>query len=104
MQNALAVQVTIYPDEADRWHRKPLGVEILSYRRGESMPRPRSMPWLDPWGGTRSETTHLVNAGGKRPVILIFVDTEEHVNRVLPTLKEVAARRLIVRENVVLEQ
>jgi uncharacterized protein len=105
MQNAMAVQVTIYPDEADQWHRKPLCVEMLSYRRGESLYAATAIqPWLDLWGGTRSETTHLVNAGGKRPEIIIYVDTEEHVNRVLPTLKEVAARRLIVRENVVLEQ
>ena len=41
----------------------------------------------------------------RRPqVIIIFVDRDEHVNRVLPTLKEMAGHRLIVRENVVLEQ
>ena len=50
------------------------------------------------------KTAHLVDAGGKRPVIIIFVDTDEHVNRVLPVLKEMATHRLIVRENVVLEQ
>jgi hypothetical protein len=37
-------------------------------------------------------------------VIIVFVDTDEHVNRVLPTLKKMAAHRMIVRENVVLEQ
>jgi len=37
-------------------------------------------------------------------VITVFVDTDEHVNRVLPTLKDMAAYRLIVRENVALEQ
>jgi PII-like signaling protein len=46
----------------------------------------------------------MVEAGGKLPVIIAFVDTDEHVSRVLPTLKEMAAHRLIVRENVVLEQ
>jgi len=45
-----------------------------------------------------------VDAGGKLPVVIIFVDQDEHVNRVLPTLKEMAAHRLIVRENVVIEQ
>jgi PII-like signaling protein len=50
------------------------------------------------------ETAHLVDAGGKLPVMIIFVDTDEHVNRVLPVLKEMATHRLIVRENVVLEQ
>ena len=55
-------------------------------------------------GRHKVETTHLVDAGGKLPVIITFVDTDEHVNRVLPALKEMAAHRLIVRENVVLEQ
>jgi PII-like signaling protein len=54
--------------------------------------------WPDFWAA------HLVEAGGDLPVVVIFVDTDEHVSRVLPKLKEMAAHRLIVRENVVLEQ
>ncbi|HEX8813983.1 MAG TPA: DUF190 domain-containing protein [Terriglobales bacterium] len=42
--------------------------------------------------------------GGPLPFVVIFVDTDEHVNRVLPTLKEMAAHRPTVRENVVLDQ
>jgi len=38
------------------------------------------------------------------PLVLTFVDTDEHVSRVLPKLKEMASHRLIVRENVVVEQ
>jgi len=55
-------------------------------------------------GRQRVKTSHLVDAGGKLPVIIIFVDTDEHVGRVLPKLKEMAAQRLIVRENVIQEQ
>ena len=36
--------------------------------------------------------------------MISFVDTDEHVTRVLPRLKEMAAHRLIVRESVVIEQ
>ncbi|MGD0758016.1 MAG: hypothetical protein ABR921_03850 [Candidatus Sulfotelmatobacter sp.] len=35
--------------------------------------------------------------------IVIFVGTDEFVSRVLPTLQEIAANGLIVRENVGLE-
>ena len=49
-------------------------------------------------------TAHLVEAGGDLPVVITFVDTDEHVTRVLPKLREMAAHRLIVRENVVIEQ
>jgi hypothetical protein len=37
-------------------------------------------------------------------VIIMFVVTDEQVSRVLPRLKEMAAHRLIVRDNVVHEQ
>jgi PII-like signaling protein len=45
-----------------------------------------------------------VDVGGQLPVVIVFVDTDEHVSRVLPRLKEMAAHRLIVRENIVIEQ
>ena len=50
------------------------------------------------------KSSSLVDAGGKLPLVIIFVDTEEHVSRVLPKLREMASHRLIVRENVVIEQ
>jgi len=37
MPNAMAVQVTIYLNEADQWHRKPLHMEILTYLRKENV-------------------------------------------------------------------
>ena len=37
-------------------------------------------------------------------MVIIFVDLEEHVSRVLPQLFELAPHRLIVRENVTIEQ
>jgi PII-like signaling protein len=46
----------------------------------------------------------MVDVGGKLSVIIIFVDSDEHVNRVLPTRKEMADHGLMVRENVVLGQ
>ena len=105
MQNGMAVQVTIYLTEGDRWHSKPLYVEILNYLRKENAYAATALHGVAGFlGRHRVETSHLVDAGGKLPVIIIFVDTDEHVSRVLPTLKEMAANRLMVRENVVLEQ
>ena len=37
MPNAMAVQVTIYLNEADQWHHRPLHVEILNYLRKENV-------------------------------------------------------------------
>jgi PII-like signaling protein len=105
MANAMAVQVTIYLNDADQWHHRPLHMELLNYLRKEGVYAATAVHAVAGFlGRHKVETAHLVDAGGKLPVIIVFVDTDEHVNRVLPTLKEMAAHRLIVRENVVLEQ
>ena len=100
----MAVQVTIYLNEADQWHHRPLHMEILNYLRSENVFAANALHAVAGFlGRHRVESAHLVDVGGKLPVIIIFVDTDEHLNRVLPSLKEMAAHRLIVRENVVLE-
>jgi PII-like signaling protein len=105
MSAAMAVQVTMYLNEADQWHHRPLHLEVLNYLRKEGVYAATAVHAVAGFlGRHKVETAHLVDAGGKLPVIIIFVDTDEHVNRVLPTLKEMAAHRLIVCENVVLEQ
>src|ERR1700724_1551167 len=105
MANGMGVQVTIYLNESDQWHHRPLHAEILNYLRRENVYAATALHAVAGFlGRHRVQTSHLVDAGGKLPVIIIFVDTDEHVTRVLPTLKEMAAHRLIVRENVVLEQ
>ena len=101
----MAVQVTLYLNEADKWHHRPLHLEVLNYLRKEGVFAATAMHAVAGFLGRHPvEFTHLVDAGGRLPVIVIFVDTDEHVNRVLPALKEMAAHRLMVRENVVLEQ
>ena len=105
MPNGMAVQVTMYLNEADQWHHRPLHMEILNYLRKENVYAATALHTVAGFLGRQQvKTSHLVDAGGKLPVIIIFVDTDEHVSWVLPTLKEMAAHRLIVRENVVLEQ
>ena len=105
MPNGMAVQVTIYLNESDRWHGKPLHMEILNYLHGESAYAATALHTVAGFlGRHRVKTAHLVDAGGQLPVIIVFVDTDEHVSRLLPKLKEMAAYRLIVRENVVIEQ
>ncbi len=105
MANTVAVQVTLYLNEADQWHHKPLHVEILNYLREENVYAATAVHAVAGFlGRHKVESAHLVDVGGKLPVIITFVDTDEHVSRVLPKLKEMASHRLIVRENVVIEQ
>src|SRR5258708_24058541 len=102
---AMAVQVTIYLTEGDSWHHRPLHLEILKFLREENVAGAVVLHSVAGFlGRSKVRTAHLVEAGGDLPVVVTFVDTDEHVNRVLPKLREMAAHRLIVRENVVIEQ
>jgi PII-like signaling protein len=105
MTNTMAVQVTMYLNESDRWERRPLYLELLNYLRSENVYGAAVFHAVAGFvGRSRVKTASLVDAGGSLPLVLTFVDLDEHVQRVLPKLKEMAAHRLIVRENVVVEQ
>ena len=100
-----AVQVTMYLNESDKWHKKRLHLEILRMLRAEGVAGASAFHAVAGFNGRNHvHTSGLVDAGGNLPVVIIFVDFEEHVNRVLPKLFEMAPHRLIVRENVVIEQ
>lgn len=105
MTTAMAVQITMYLNEADEWQRRPLYLELLNYLRSENVAGAAVFHAVAGFTGrTRVKTASLVDAGGKLPLVLTFVDKEEHVERVLPRLREMASHRLIVRETVTLEQ
>jgi PII-like signaling protein len=105
MPNQMAVQVTIYLNQADEWQHRPLHMELLNYLRRENVAGATVLHAVAGFTGRqRVHTSTLVDAGGKLPLVLTFVDADEHVQRVLPTLREMAAHRLIVRENVYIEQ
>jgi uncharacterized protein len=103
--NIMAVQITMYLNESDEWNRRPLYIALLNYLREENVAGATVFHAVAGFTGRmRVKTASLVEAGGKLPVVLTFVDTDEHVGRVLPKLREMASHRLIVRENVVVEQ
>jgi len=94
-----AVQVTMYLNEYDNWN------QILQMLRRENVAGASAFHAVAGFNGRNQvHTSKLVDAGGNLPVVIVFVDSEEHVSRVLPKLFELAPHRLIVRENVTIEQ
>jgi PII-like signaling protein len=74
------VQVTINLTQGNSWHHRPLHIEILKYLREENVAGAVVLHsvagFLD---RSKVRTTHLVEAGGDLPVVVTFVDTDEHV-------------------------
>jgi PII-like signaling protein len=103
-QPLTAVQISIYLSEADEWHHRPLHMELLNFLREQQIAGATVLRAVAGFTGRgRVKTTTLVDAGGKLPLVLMFVDTSEHVERVLPQVKQMAGHRLIVRESVTIE-
>jgi uncharacterized protein len=100
----VAVQITIYMNEADEYQRRPAHIQILNYLRQENIANAVVLHGVAGFiERSRVKTSTLVDAGGKLPLLIIFVDQEQHIDRVLPKLREMVNHRLIVRENVVVE-
>lgn len=89
----------MYLTESDKWEK------VLQTLRSEGAAGASAFHAAAGFLGRNSvRTAGLVEVGGDLPVVIIFVDFEEHVSRVLPKLLTLVPHRLIVRENVVIEQ
>jgi hypothetical protein len=101
---ARAVRVSVYINEADEWHHKPLHLEVLRMLHQQGMAGGtvlRAVAGFTGRGGV--QTTSLVDAGGQLPLVIEFIDSPDHVDRVMPLLREMTAHRLIVREDAEIE-
>src|SRR5438874_13470667 len=75
MPRRMAVQVTIYLNEADQWHHRPLHMEILNSLRRENVAGATALHAVAGFTGRhRVEGTHSVDAGGKLPRTTAFID------------------------------
>jgi PII-like signaling protein len=101
----MAVQISIYLNEADEWQRRPMHLQMLNYLRQENVAGATVIHAVAGFTGrSRVQSSSLVDVGGKLPLIVTFIDSDEHVTRVMPKLREMAGNRLIVRQEVVIEQ
>src|SRR5882672_5765900 len=103
-QPRIAVQVSIYLSDADEWHHRPLHLELLKFLHEQAIAGATVLHAVVGFTGRgRVKTTTLVDAGGKLPLVLMFVDAAHHIERVLPQVKQMVGNRLIVRETVTIE-
>jgi len=97
-------RISVYINEADKWHKRPLHLEILRMLHDEGIAGGTVLHAIAGFtGGGSVETTSLVDAGGKLPLVIEFIDTDENIARVLARLKQMAGKRLIVRSHVDVE-
>jgi hypothetical protein len=91
------MKLSMYIHEADEWHHQPLHLAVLNMLREQGMAGAtviHAVAGFTLKGGMH--TSSLVDVGGKLPLVIEIIDTDEKVQKILPRLKEMAAHRLII--------
>ena len=95
------MMVRIFFGESDRWKHRPLEAALLERLRKEGFAGATVFRGSAGFGANSViHTTHLLELSADLPVVIEVVDSEEHINRLLPILDEMLDDGLVTIEKV----
>jgi len=95
------VLVRVFIGESDRWKHQPLETALLERLRREGFAGATVFRGVAGFGANSViHTTHLLELSGDLPVVVEVVDTEEHIEKLLPILDEMIDDGLVTIEKV----
>ncbi len=93
--------VRIFFGERDRWHHQPLSTALIERLRKEGFAGATMLHGVAGFGGRSVlHSAHLLELSEDMPILIEVVDTEEHVQRLLPILDEMVHEGLVTLEKV----
>jgi len=93
------VLVRIFIGESDKWRHQALSVALLERLRKEGFAGATVFHAVAGFGARSVlHTTHLLRLSEDLPVVIEVVDTEEHIERLLPILDEMVQEGLVTLE------
>jgi hypothetical protein len=99
--NGTATRLTIFVDETDQWHHRPLYAEIVHRAHAAGLAGATVLRGIEGYGATSHiHTNHVLRLGQKLPIAIIIVDDEPVVRAFLPQLDELVAEGLVMLEEV----
>lgn len=99
--DGMQVLVRIFFGESDQWHRAPLETALLERLRREGFAGATVFRGVAGFGANSIiHTTHLLELSSDLPVVIEVVDTEEHIERLMPILDEMLQDGLVTMEKV----
>src|SRR5438105_3670579 len=91
--------VRIFVGESDRWHHQPLHRALVERLRAEGFAGATVFRGVAGFGAKSVlHTAHVLRLSEDLPVLIEVVDTDEHVQRLLPILDEMVAEGLVTME------
>jgi PII-like signaling protein len=93
--------VRIFIGDSDQWHGRPLYEEIVKRMREEGIAGATVIRAIEGFGASSHlHTARILRLSEDLPLVIEIVDTEEHIQRVLPILDEMVGDGLVTVEKV----
>ena len=96
-----ALRLSIFIDETDHWHHKPLYAEIVHRAHQAGLAGASVFRGIEGYGATsRIHTTHVFRLSEDLPLLIIIVDSEERIRGFLPQLDELDISGLVALDEI----
>ena len=91
----------IFLGESDRYEGKPAYHAIVEYLRGKKIAGATVFRGFEGYGvHSILHTSSILRLSEDLPIIMDVVDTEEHINEVLPEIQKMARNKLITIQDI----
>lgn len=95
------VLVRVFVGESDLWRHQPLAMALVERLRKEGFAGATVFRGIAGFGARSVlHTSHILRLSEDLPVVIEIVDTEAHVQRLIPILDEMIGEGLVTMEKV----
>ncbi|MEU7057439.1 DUF190 domain-containing protein [Streptomyces sp. NPDC046197] len=99
--NGRALRMTIFVDDTDTWHHKPLFTEIVHRAHEAGLAGATVFRGVEGFGASSVvHTTRLLSMADDLPTSVVIVDEEERIRAFLPQLEELGIEGLVTVQEV----
>lgn len=96
-----ALRLTIFVDEDDTWHHKPLYHEIVHRAHKAGLAGATVLRGIEGFGASSAiHTTRLLSLAEDLPAVIIIVDAADRVREFLPQLDELVDEGMVILDEV----
>jgi PII-like signaling protein len=96
-----ALRLTIFVDETDTWHGRPLYTELVHRAHAAGLAGATVLRGIEGYGASsRIHTARLLSLNEALPVLVILVDQEERIRAFLPQVSELVSDGLVTVDGV----
>jgi len=96
-----AERLSVFIGETDQHHHKPLYTEIVHRAHEAGLAGATVFRRFEGYGASNAiRTTRILSLSADLPIMIVIVDTSEHIEAFLPQLDELITEGLVLREPV----